>query len=103
VTIPVKFALVVTFPAVRPDAVPVKFVATPDTGVPSAGAVSTGDVRVLFVSVSVPARVARVPVVGRVTLVVAVAVIVVAKAPDVVKSPPRVIVLPVFATPVPPY
>jgi hypothetical protein len=51
----------------------------------------------------VSAVVARVPVVGRVTLVVAVAVRVVANAPDVVKLPPRVIVLPVFATPVPPY
>src|SRR6478609_5842821 len=33
---PVKFAFVVTVPAVRPDAVPVKFVATPLEGVPNA-------------------------------------------------------------------
>ena len=33
---PVKLALVVTFPAVRPEAVPVKLVATPLLGVPSA-------------------------------------------------------------------
>jgi hypothetical protein len=65
--------------------------------------VIAGLVKVLLVNASVPARVARVPVVGRVTLVVAVAVRVVAKAPDVVRLPPRVIVLPVFATPVPPY
>ena len=70
---------------------------------PRVGVVNDGLVRVLFVSVSDPARVARVPVVGRVTLVVAVAVRVVANAPEVVKFPPRVIVLPVFATPVPPY
>jgi hypothetical protein len=45
----------------------------------------------------------RVPVVGRVTEVLAVAVSVVVKAPEVVKFPPSVIVLPVLATPVPPY
>ena len=33
---PVRLAFVVTFPAVNPDAVPVKFVATPEVGVPSA-------------------------------------------------------------------
>jgi hypothetical protein len=82
---------------------PVAFVKVTDCGVPSIGEVIVGLVRVLFVRVSVPARVARVPVVGRVTDVVAVAVRVVAKAPEVVKFPPRVIVLPVFATPVPPY
>jgi len=36
VTSPVKFALVVTFPAVSPEAVPVRFVATPEEGVPKA-------------------------------------------------------------------
>ena len=41
--------------------------------------------------------------IGRVTDVLAVAVRVVVNAPDVVKFPPIVIVLPVFATPVPPY
>ena len=57
---------------------------------------------VLLVSVSAPASVARVPAVGRVTLVGAVEVRVVAKAPDVVRLPPRVIVFPVLFTPVPP-
>jgi hypothetical protein len=57
----------------------------------------------LLVSVSVPARVLNVPVVGSVTVVVPVTVIVVANAPAVVKFPPIVIVLPVLATPVPPY
>lgn len=41
---PVRFAFVVTFPAVSPAAVPVRLVATPDAGVPSAGAVKVGDV-----------------------------------------------------------
>lgn len=58
---------------------------------------------VLLVKASVPANVAKVPVVGNVTLVVAVSVRVVPNAPDVVKLPPNVIVLPVLATPVPPY
>ena len=35
---PVKLALVVTLPAVKPAAVPVRLVATPDAGVPKAGA-----------------------------------------------------------------
>ena len=39
VTTPVRFAFVVTFPAVSPEAVPVTFVITPLTGVPSAGAI----------------------------------------------------------------
>jgi hypothetical protein len=43
---------------------------------------------VLFVSVSLPALVARVPVVGSVTPVVAVAVRVVAKAPAVIREEP---------------
>jgi hypothetical protein len=42
VTSPVRFALVMTVPAVRPRAVPVRFVATPETGVPSAGPTSVG-------------------------------------------------------------
>ena len=41
---PVRFAFVVTFPAVSPDAVPVRFVATPEAGVPRAGVTSVGDV-----------------------------------------------------------
>ena len=44
VTWPVKLALVVTFPAVNPEAVPVKLVATPDAGVPSAGVVDQGSI-----------------------------------------------------------
>jgi len=57
----------------------------------------------LLVSVSVPSNVANVPVVGKVTVVVAVDVNVVANAPDVVRFPPSVIVLPLLFTPVPPY
>jgi hypothetical protein len=41
---PVKLALVVTFPAVRPAAVPVMFVPTKADGVPRAGVTSVGDV-----------------------------------------------------------
>ena len=58
---------------------------------------------VLLVNVSEPANVANVPVVGNVTLVVAVEVKVVANAPLVVKLPPSVIVLPLLFIPVPPY
>ena len=57
----------------------------------------------LFVSDSDPARVATVPDAGSVKDVVAPTVNVTANAPAVVKLPPSVIVLPVFATPVPPY
>ena len=77
-------------------------VSTPLVGVPKAGVTSVGLVRVLLVRVSAPANVDNVPVVGKVMAVVAVAVRVVAKAPDVVRLPPSVIVLLVFATPVPP-
>ena len=77
---------------------PVRFVATPEVGVPRSGAM-----KVLFVNVSVPAKVANVPEVGSVIVVAAVLVNVVAKAPEVVRFPPNVIVLPVFATPVPPF
>jgi hypothetical protein len=41
---------------------PVALVKTPDAGVPKAGEVNVGDVNVLFVNVSVPAKVANVPV-----------------------------------------
>ena len=41
---PVRFAFVVTVPAVSPEAVPVKFVATPEAGVPSAGVTRVGEV-----------------------------------------------------------
>ena len=69
---------------------------------PNTGAVIVGLVKVLFVKVSVPSSVAKVPVVGKVTVVAAVAVNVVAKAPEVVKFPPKVIVFPELSTPVPP-
>jgi len=68
-----------------------------------------GDTIVLFVKVSVPAKVDKVPVVGKVIFVAPVLVNVVLKLPAVVKSlavkilPPRVIVLPELLTPVPPY
>ena len=81
---------------------PVRFVATPEVGVPSAGAVSVGLFKVLLAKVSAPANVANVPVVGSVTAVAAVEVNVVAYAPDVVRLPPSVIVFPVLAIPVPP-
>lgn len=57
---------------------------------------------VLFVRLSDPAKVARVPVVGRVTPVVPVEVKVIALAPDVTRLPPRVMVLAPLFTPVPP-
>ena len=81
---------------------PVALVKVPEAGVPKTGAVMIGLVKVLLVNVSVPAKVAKVPVVGRVTVVAAVAVNVVAKAPEVVKFPPKVIVLVPLSTPVPP-
>ena len=68
-----------------------------------------GDSIVLFFKVSVPSKVARTPLVGNVTLVVPILVKVVPKLPAVVKVfavtmlPPKVIVLPVLLTPVPPY
>ena len=42
VTSPVKLALVVTLPAVKPEAVPVMFVPTKADGVPNAGVVKVG-------------------------------------------------------------
>lgn len=42
VTLPVRFALVVTVPAVKPAAVPLIFVPTNALGVPSAGVISVG-------------------------------------------------------------
>ena len=56
----------------------------------SSGVLIVGLVKVLLVNVSDPARVASVPVEGRVMLVDPVVVRVTALAPDVVKSPPRV-------------
>lgn len=43
VTAPVRLAFVVTFPEVRPDAVPVRLVAIPETGVPRAGVMKVGE------------------------------------------------------------
>ena len=54
---PVRLALVVTLPAVRPDAVPVQLVRMPLDGVPRAGVVNVGLVSVLFVSVATPSMV----------------------------------------------
>jgi hypothetical protein len=76
--------------------------ATPKVGVVIVGLLSVGLVNVLFVNVSVPAHVAKVPVVGSVTVVVPVEVRVVGKAPEVTKFPPKVIVLEPLFTPVPP-
>ena len=53
--------------------------------------------------VKAPETVASVPDVGKVTFVVPVMLKVEAKAPEVVRLPPSVMVLPVLATPVPPY
>ena len=57
---------------------------------------------VLFVSVSEPARVASVPVVGNVTLVAPVVVKVRLLAPEVVRFPAKVTVKAPLLTPVPP-
>ena len=71
--------------------------------------VKVGDTIVFEVNVSVPAKVAIVPVVGKVIFVSPVLVKVVLKLPAVVNAlavvilPPKVIVFPVLATPVPPY
>ena len=73
-------------PAVRSAAVPVILVPTRTVGVPRFGVVSTGEVSVLFVKVSVPANVASVPVVGSVTPVAPVVVKVVANAPLVIRE-----------------
>ena len=61
---------------------------------PVARAVGLIPLIVLFVSVSVPLKVAKVPLVGRVTLVMSVVVMVVVKLPDVVNAPPNVIDFP---------
>jgi hypothetical protein len=80
------------------------------TGVGAVGdPVKEGDTIVLFVKVSVPAKVAIVPVVGKVIFVSPTLVNVVLNVPAVVNAPavkilpPNVIVLPVLSTPVPPY
>jgi hypothetical protein len=58
--------------------------------------------KVLLVKVSVPAKVANVPEVGRLIDVVPVVIIVVEKLPEVTKSPPKVMDLFPLLTPVPP-
>ena len=65
VTAPVRLALVVTLPAVRPDAVPVMFVPTRVEGVPRFGVTRVGLVAntaapLPVSSVSAPARLAEV-------------------------------------------
>ena len=69
----------------------------PLAGVPSAGVVRVGEVKVLLVSVSEPAKVAKVPVVGKVTFVTPVSVRVYAKLPE-----PVTVMAALFETPVPP-
>jgi hypothetical protein len=64
-------------------------VALPDNVPDSVPPLIVGVVRVLLVKVSDPARVASVPVVGSVTLVVPVVVNVSANAPEVVRLPAR--------------
>jgi hypothetical protein len=60
--------------------------------------VTVGLVKVLFVKVSLPARVANVPVVGSVIAVVPDTLNVVPKAPEIVS-----VLAELFATPVPPF
>ena len=72
---PVRFALVVTVPAVRLAAVPDALVITPDAGVPRAGVVSVGAVNVLFVRVCEPVRVVTVLSILTVTVLVLAAVL----------------------------
>ena len=70
---------------------------------PAPNAVGVKPFIVLFVNASVPANVATVPVVGKVTFVAPVVVKVTLFAPLVVKFPPSVIVFPVLSIPVPPF
>ena len=81
---------------------PVRFVASPEAGVPKSGVTRVGLVSVLLVNVSVPSNVAKVPDNGRVTDVVPDEVKVVVYAPEVIRLPPSVIVFPVLSIPVPP-
>jgi hypothetical protein len=78
VTAPVKLALVVTLPAVRPEAVPVMFVPTKADGVPKAGVTNVGEfdnttepVPVDEVTPVPPLATARVPVMSAVDRVTA--------------------------------
>ena len=61
VTSPVRLALVVTLPAVRPEAVPVMLVPTKAEGVPKAGVTSVGEVDKTTPPVPVEAEVDPVP------------------------------------------
>ena len=69
------------------------------TGLP----VITGDTMVLLVNVSVPAKVAMVPVVGNIKLLAAVVVMVKSPIPLVIILLASVIVLSLLLTPVPPF
>ena len=65
---PVKLALVVTLPAVRPEAVPVRLVATPDDGVPRAPPFVTNEpAEPTLTASAVPTPVPRpvIPAIGR--------------------------------------
>lgn len=84
VTSPVRLALVVTLPAVSPDAVPVIFVPTRAEGVPSAGVTSVGEV--LRTTLPVPVLVTT-PVPPLATASVPASVIV----PVLVIGPPEVV------------
>lgn len=102
VNAPVLAVVAPTVPLMLKDAaVPVIFVPTKAEGVPRAGVTSVGLVRVLLVRVSVPAKVDSVPVVGRVSAVLAVAVNDCVNAPACVRLPAMVMVL-ALAMPVPP-
>jgi hypothetical protein len=63
---------------------------------------NNGEVIVLLVSVSIPAKVAKVPAVGKVTLLAAVVVMVKSPTPLVIILLAIEIVLPLLFTPVPP-
>jgi len=83
----------VTFVRAVPEPIATEVaVATPKTG-----AVIVGEVKVLLVNVSVPAKVAKVPVVGKVSPVTPETVNVVAKFPEIVSVEAAL-----FAIPVPP-
>jgi hypothetical protein len=72
-----------------PDTVNVLEVVPPEMVNPSAWEVGVRPLIVLLVKASLPARVAKVPVVGRVTFVEPVEVNVTADPPDVIRFPPR--------------
>ena len=72
------------------DVIPVIGSPVHDVKVPLLGVPRTGVVKVLFVSVSVPANVAKVPVVGKVTLVAALEVNVIEFVAEVIRVEPVV-------------